>query len=129
MDSRGSSNGKYSNVLTDQTKNHQMFTYCPNLSQRTCGISNDALNRDTTLIAKTSTQSLSPGLRHRAGDQNTREHDGCYYILKSDGGISEGSVSFKIKKMKEMNVYIYKGLNRDDATIGLVPGNQMPSIG
>lgn len=118
-------------MLTNGDKNYQMFTYCPNLSQASCGISSDRKNRDTKLTTKLSKQKLAPNLRHVAGSQNTREHDGCYYVLDHDYNINKdkGTVIFKLTKLKEVNVYIYKGNNRNDATTGLVPGNQMPSIG
>lgn len=43
--------------------------------------------------------------------------------------MKDGRVNFKLTKRKEVNVYLYKGLNRDDSTTGLVSGNQMPSVG
>jgi len=33
-------NSKYKNVLTGTNRNHQMFAFCPMVSQRACGISN-----------------------------------------------------------------------------------------
>ena len=31
----------YKNVLSNGNRNHQMFAFCPNINQQTCGISDD----------------------------------------------------------------------------------------
>ena len=51
MPSVGDANGKYADVMSPGNLNHQMFAYCPGLSQANCGISDDTTSTDTTLLA------------------------------------------------------------------------------
>lgn len=45
-----------------------------------------------------------------------------------EGGESKPTLYFKVTEMENINVYIYGGKSRNEATVSLVPGNEMPSI-
>ena len=64
-----------------------------------------------------------------------REFDACYYEILPDFSLAENNeyslkyVYFKLTESEEMNVYIYAGTGRENATKSIVSGNNMPTIG
>lgn len=63
----------------------------------------------------------------------TREYDACYYEILPDKSLSNEYslkyIDFKLTESKDMNVYIYGGTSRENATKSLVSGNQQPAVG
>ena len=50
---------KYKAVLSADNKNYQMFAYCPTVSHKHCGVSEDPENEDMLLSAILDKQSIS----------------------------------------------------------------------
>ena len=128
---------KYKSVLTEGGRNHQMFAYCPNVNQRTCGISIED-STDHKLLATSKKQIVySKDMRYRVGNESYREMDACYYEVimsdemttekleqmseKANGG--EVVINVNFTAMTEMNVYIYGGKSRDSAYENITSNN------
>lgn len=114
-----------------------MFAFCPNINQRTCGVSTQD-SHDMRLKANTKKQLVySKDMRYRDGNDSYRESDACYYEIT----LSDRLTSMKIKnlsadaddgdlyirlnftKLTEMNAYIYGGKTRKTAYENLTDGN------
>lgn len=81
-------------------------------------------------------------MKYRGGDKDTREYDFCHYEVsrsaevtdkklkemkdKSNGGSPK--LFFKVTKMTEINVYIYGGSSRDNATEKITDKNKAVEI-
>ena len=64
------------------------------------------------------------------GNQFVRKYDFCYYLIKSDSSIKDPiRIYFQLNKAYDMNVYIYEGQSRDEATKAIVYNNKNPNIG
>jgi len=133
---------KYTEVLTGNRRNYQMFAFCPSIDQRICGISQFPLN-DHRLNATEFEKSLySDKMRYIEGNQREREYDSCYYEINKGPEVDDeildtiksrdinGEVSLYIKFLKktEMNVYIYGGKDRFSATENIIEENSQPMI-
>ena len=81
---------RYKRVLTNQSRNYQMFAYCPALSRQHCGISGaGADDKDMRLYATEYTQTVySKQMRYvqgpniqvsKNGSKKAREYDFCHY--------------------------------------------------
>ena len=64
-----------------------------------------------------------------------REYDACYYEILPDLSLTSNNeynlnyVNFKLTESEEMNVYIYGGTGRENATRSIVSGNRSPTVG
>ena len=130
---------KYQDVLTDGTLNYQMFAFCPNVDRRKCGIPNDDQEgfKLHAELGERSSRIASTEIRYREGTQHARQYDACHYEITSSPDITEDEIEelrdespaeevylyFKLIKNREMNVYIYEGIDRLSATKGITPGN------
>ena len=64
------------------------------------------------------------------GNQFVRKYDFCYYLIKPDTSIKDPiRIYFKLNKAYDMNVYIWEGQTRDEATKAIVFNNANPNIG
>jgi len=114
-----------------------MFAYCPNVNQRTCGISIEDSN-DHKLLANSKKQIVySKDMRYRVGNESYREMDACYYEVimsdemtteklesmseKANGG--EVVINVNFTAITEMNVFIYGGKSRESAYENITSNN------
>jgi len=81
-------------------------------------------------------------MRYRGGDKDTREYDFCHYEvakgaeitanvtkkMKEDSNGGTPKLFFKLTKKTEMNVYIYGGTSRDNATEKVVDDNAQAEL-
>jgi len=122
--------------------NYKMFAYCPGINQKVCGISDDSTNTDMTLYAtKDEAKLSSTSLKYREGGPTVRAYDACYYLIKSPADFTEEDANaikgdkeqarlyFKLVKGSEMNVQIFGGKSRDEATKSIVKNNWQVEVG
>lgn len=128
------SDDEFTDVRSKGNLNHQLFAFCPMISQEVCGIANST-SIDMGLKAGIEVQTISTSdLKYREGRPEYRQYDACYYeITASDpdqmtsdlfgsGQVARIYISFSAAK--HMNVYIYKGKDRYSATEALTNGNK-----
>jgi len=124
-----------------------MYAFCPLYNQQACGSSYAGDSSGTTtgrLNATKKTQVIySTKMRYRGGDGNRREYDFCYYMIKKDANMTQemldeikekaGGVEprlfIRLKKKERINVYIYGGSSRENATEQLVADNAQAELG
>ena len=71
----------YKNVLTDQTRNYQLFAFCPMTTQEICGLGTSN-STDMTLKANGTFQTVhTTDLKYVEGRPEFRQHDACYYEI------------------------------------------------
>ena len=140
MDSVGSTLGKYENVLTPASSspegspaslNYQMFAFCPGLPQSTCGLPTQNTS-SALLLASTTNQTVSSTEIGRfAGDAFTRKYDGCYYLIQVAEEEQEAAqyINFQVLEKNQVNIFIWEGLDRRNATRSVVENNLQPEIG
>ena len=88
-----------------------MFAYCPSLTQKICGLSDNSQAYDMNVYADEETKVVSSDqMRYIRGvSQNEREYDACYYLIRAGSDVEETegkSIYFKLSKKTEMNVFI-----------------------
>lgn len=63
----------------------------------------------------------------------TREYDSCYYEITIDESVLEKYIPKKLhlqfSNMQEMNVYLYGGKSRTEATESIITGNSQVTVG
>jgi len=124
-----------------------MFAFCPLYNQQACGRSYAGDSSGATtgrLNATKKTQVVySTKMRYRGGDGNRREYDFCYYEIKMDANMSQevldkmktdaGGVEprlyVRLKKKERINIYMYGGTSRDNATEQVVDNNGQAELG
>lgn len=134
--SNGAPNSKFQSILTNG-KNHQMFAYCPSINHQKCGItSSSGISTDFRLLAGLNeAQVYSNEIRYKKASPGdpTREYDSCYYEVVLDQSVIEThnpkQIKVQITKKTNMNVFIYGGTSRKEATQSVIAGNQQASEG
>ena len=123
---------KYSDILTSG-RNHQMFAFCPAINHDVCGIPSDNhLSYDMRLKAgleKKHVQSNHMQYKNPKPENDfTKEYDACFYELTFEESLLEKyipkKIHLQISNKREMNVYIYGGPSRFEATKSIIPGNE-----
>lgn len=111
-----------------------MFAYCPGITQKRCGISDESTSENMLLTATQESQKISiDTLKYQNdGSFSDKAYDFCYYEIKSTlteeeasalkGDAESVSIQLKISKAKEMNVYIYGG-DKSEALIPITDDN------
>ena len=124
---------KYMNILTDGKFNYQMFAFLPKTNPRNCGISTIASSfyeGDMKVYVDENPRTISlrenNALKYREGRPQIRSYDSCYYEinpseeLKIKTSIWEKPdlrIYLDIKRLRNMNVYVYQGQSRYNATV------------
>lgn len=129
-------NDKFYNILTGN-RNHQMFAYCPSISHTKCGVvSDDGSDHEMVLEARLDKQvveSTEMRYKKRTFDDPTREYDSCHYEVTFDTSVLENynpkKIHIHISRKKEMNVFIYGGASKREATESIIDGNQQVTVG
>jgi hypothetical protein len=116
-------------------KNYQMFAFCPQINQKTCGISNQVYgDKDGSMVIKANEkrQTISTDqMLYRIGSPSYRKSDTCYYDihsmpdteLKDVNSVLGLRIFMKVIKKKNVNVYLYGGRDRFNAVGNVVYGN------
>ena len=123
------SHKNFTNILTKdvfltngviQKENHQMFAFCPQTKEATCGADN------FTLVAAVEKKNHSVSLLFRKGKPSYRRYESCYYQIRSTNSnfdlneiknVGDGvRLYIKFTKIDKMNVYLYGGNSRFNAT-------------
>lgn len=131
-------------VTTPDQLNHQMFAFCTLTTQKMCGISKSS-STDMTIISELEAQTISTNsLSYTEGvkrkESRTRKYDSCYYEIGADAEddkikamIEEHQNQLQIEvtvtKATEMNVFLYGGPNRFEATQSVVQDNLRVQVG
>lgn len=112
-----------------------MFAFCPSINHQKCGISSSNDLTDMGLKAGLDIQHVkSNELRYeKRSSWNTKgEYDACYYEISFDESIlmkyDPKTIHMKVTKKSMMNVYIYGGKSRLEATLSIIPGNNQVEI-
>lgn len=130
---------EFENVLTNG-KNHQMFAFLPKTSPKMCGISSaqsEDVEGQMKIEASFEKQTISlvgdNALQFAEGRPDVRSYDSCYYEIASkidnQSPDDENSQKQNLKliinltKLKNMNVFVYEGKDRQSATKS-INGNQ-----
>jgi len=124
---------KYMDILTDKKYNYQLFAYLPKINPYNCGISSIAsqfYEDNMKLIVDESPRTISlkqnKALRYREGRPKVRSYDSCYYEINASSEIDtrksfwekpDLKIYLNIDRLRNMNVYVYQGLSRDNATV------------
>lgn len=111
-----------------------MFAYSTTTSQKECGISENDQSHDMRLLANEGDiQSISTNeLQYKHGRPDVRQYDSCFYEIGAGETNQDDNENIKVSyeiqlsvlRAKEMNVYIYGGSSRFNATIPLVKDNE-----
>lgn len=124
---------KFADILTGY-RNLQMFAFCPDISPQKCGIQNaegreDAnmsllAGLDKTMVRSKEMRYLQPS---REDPDGAREYDACHYEIAFDKSLlathTPKYIHLQIATKIEMNVYLYGGNSRVNATESVVAGN------
>jgi len=121
-----------------------MFAFCTLTNQKVCGIS-DSTSTDMGIIADFETQTISANsMRYTEGiafaRAATRSYDSCYYEVGADVSdemmqslVEQQTTKMEIQvtftKNTEMNVYIYGGQSRNQATESITENNEPIELG
>ena len=130
---------EFDDVLTDGL-NHQMFAFLPKITPERCGISDSTaedVDGSMKITAGKDTQKISllgpQALLYRNGKPAVRRYDACYYeistivndyLADSDEDKEKMKIIINISKLKNMNAYVYEGMDRYSATKD-VNGNRL----
>ena len=86
--SKGAVNADFEKVLTSQSRNHQLFAFCPAISHQRCGIaSTTGTSTDMTLKAGTDKQTVySNTMKYKKpnAEDTSSSYDACYYEVTLD---------------------------------------------
>jgi len=84
-------------------------------------------------LAKQHVQSNEMRYKKPNPQDPSREYDACYYEVVLDESVLENynpkKLHLQISSKSEMNVYVYGGKSRMEATESLVIGNQQATVG
>ena len=127
---------KFKNILTNG-RNHQLFAFCPAVNHNKCGIqSGSSTSTNMGLKAGLETQHVNSNeMRYfkRSRENGAGEYDACYYELSLDESVLDThipkQIHFKLSQKTEMNVYLYGGKSRFEATESIIPGNNQANVG
>lgn len=127
---------KYSSILTSG-KNHQMFAFCPAINHKKCGITSSSQgSTDMGLkagIDKVTVKSNEMRYKKATPQDQSREYDACYYEITMDKSVLDKynpkEIKVTITAKSNMNVYVYGGRSRLEATDSVISGNQQASSG
>jgi len=131
--STGASN-KFSNILTNG-RNHQMFAFCPSINHNKCGINSTSSSTNMGLKAGLESKKVNSNeMRYKKRNANgDGEYDACYYEISLDESVLDKynpkKLHVKISEKSEMNVYLYGGKSRLEATESMISGNNQATIG
>lgn len=108
-----------------------MFAFCPTITHQKCGVqSSSGLSTDMGLKAGIDALHVKASdLRYKKATpaDPSREYDSCYYEVTLDESVlnkyDPKNIHVRISTKKDMNVYIYGGRSRLEATESVIPGN------
>ena len=59
-------------------------------------------------------------------NNKTHQHDACYYIIDLESGqIKNGTVNIKLKSIKNVNVFMSGGMDKDNLVINYNSGKEL----
>lgn len=133
-----SASNQFSSILTNG-RNHQMFAFCPSINHNKCGVDSTSSSTDMGLKAGIESKKVSSSeMRYKKrglvnGIAQEGEYDACYYEISLDQSVLEKynpkKIHVKISEKTEMNVYLYGGKSRFEATQSMIPGNNQATVG
>lgn len=124
----------YKDILSTDNLNYQMFAFCTQTNQKNCGMSSSASSDMSLLAGQTEKVVSTTEMRYKHGRPSDRQYDSCYYELGAEEltedqvkAVSEGKlgvgIQLTVTKASKMNVFLYGGNSRFNATESVVPGN------
>jgi len=104
-----------------------MFAFNTDTNQKNCGISQNESNdmKITALKEPITISTNEMGYNH--GRPNVRQYDSCFYQIEASDPLNT-EIQLTVTKAKEMNVYLYGGLSRSNATLPIVEGNMQVEL-
>lgn len=102
------------------------YTYCKGASYPSaCGVSSNEIQADGSV------QTVTATLPYDVVDSNSLTYLACYYHIyaKPYSWKSGAQIAINVKNSTDVNVYLYGGNSRKNASIALVANNATPSIG
>ena len=113
-----------------------MFAFCPKINQKDCGTwsgSDKVFNMG--IKAKPHVQTVTSSMKYST-DPSKGLHDACYYeigsfslehlkpFLNESADLYGLRIHVQVTKMKNMNVYLYGGQSRFNATTKIISSNR-----
>ena len=134
----------HKSIFTPANRNYQMFAFCSGNNNKICGIpqadggDGEDVNFHVHAEAERAVTISTNQMKYVEIFNNEKQifekkYDACYYMVKRskrmEGERGNCYLNLKIDVMDNMNVYIYGGPNRDEATIPIVPNNGQAIVG
>lgn len=123
------------NTVSEGELNHQLFAYCTSTNRNVCGIDSTS-GTDMGIKANITEATIDANIQYinQITVPSVRKYESCYYEVGSiplteeqEEQLLEGNeeirIKLKVNIAKEMNVYLYGGNNRLNATISMVENN------
>ena len=72
-------------------------------------------------------------MKYQHGRPNMRQYDSCFYEIGAADIVNETQIDYNIQlsviRASGMNVYLYGGNSRSNASISMVKGNEQVKVG